>query len=229
MKKAVILLSGGLDSATTLFIAGEQGFELHALSFDYGQKHRIELIRAKQLAELAECRVHKTVVVDSSLFSGTALVNSEIKVPENRKMDDSIPVTYVPARNALFLAHGLSYAESIESRHIFIGANILDYSGYPDCRPEFFRAFEIMANLGTKAGMEGNPLQIETPIVHMNKAEIIKEGIRLGLDYSLTSSCYNPGDDGKPCQKCDSCILRKKGFHDAGIQDPLLLKFQIEN
>ncbi|MDH5655124.1 MAG: 7-cyano-7-deazaguanine synthase QueC [Spirochaetia bacterium] len=228
MKHAVVLLSGGLDSATVLFYAKEKGFLLHALSFDYGQRHKIELKFAEKIASSAGCESHRIAKIDSDLFHGTALVHDEIKVPENRNIDESIPVTYVPARNMLFLSHALSLAESIHSRHIFIGANALDYSGYPDCRPEFFSSFEKAANLGTKAGVEGDPFHIETPILSMSKAEIIREGFRLGVKYENTTSCYSPGKDGRPCLKCDSCFLRLKGFQEAGRKDPLIEKFGID-
>ena len=225
---AVVLLSGGLDSATVLYLAREKGYALHALSFDYGQRHKIELEYAGRIAAAAGCESHRIAKIDSDMFHGTALVHDEIDVPENRNIDESIPVTYVPARNMLFLAHAVSLAESIQSRHIFIGANALDYSGYPDCRSDFFKSFETAANLGTKAGMEGNPFTIETPIVSLTKAQIIKEGIRLGVDYSSTTSCYNPDQNGRPCLKCDSCHLRLKGFEEAGTADPLLKKFSID-
>jgi len=219
---AVILLSGGLDSATVLAIARERGFSLHALSFRYGQKHQIELECAKRIAQRERCASHRTVDIDPGLFQNTALVNGEIPVPTHRNIDDSIPVTYVPARNILFLSHALSLAESIGARHIFIGANAIDYSGYPDCRPEFLRSFEQTANLGTKAGVSGDPFTIEAPLIDLTKGAIIREGIRLGVDYSLTNSCYNPDPDGTPCNECDSCVLRRKGFEEAGLADPLL-------
>jgi 7-cyano-7-deazaguanine synthase len=219
MSKAVILLSGGLDSVTTLFHAKELGYDLHAISFNYGQRHVFELKCAEYQAQKAGAR-HIVAELDSRLFRGTALVGTTIDVPENRQIDDSIPVTYVPARNMLFLAHALSLAESIEAFHIFIGANALDYSGYPDCRPAFLNAFETAANLGTKAGVEGHHLHIVAPLLQMTKAEIVKEAFRLNVELGMTSSCYNPDEKGHPCGKCDSCMLREKGFAQAGYEDP---------
>ena len=220
-KRAIILLSGGLDSTTVIHIAQDQGFTPLALSFNYGQRHFIELEAAAKIVESVPGAGHMVVRVDSGLFQGTALVGKEIEVPTEREIDDSIPVTYVPARNILFLSHALALAESLEIRDIFLGVNALDYSGYPDCRPDFIEAFEKMANLGMKAGVEGKPLQIHTPLIKMTKADIIREGMHLGVDYSLTCSCYNPGPKGEPCKKCDSCVLRAKGFADAGFADPL--------
>lgn len=222
MAGAVVLLSGGLDSSTALYIAKSRGFDLYAMSFDYGQRHRIELERASRQAHNAACKAHIVVRIDPVLFSGTALVGTDVAVPRGREIDSSIPVTYVPGRNILFLAHALSYAESRKIQDIFIGANALDYSGYPDCRPEFFDAFSKMAALGTKIGVtEGSP-RIHAPLLEWSKAEIIREGLRLGVDYGATTSCYDPGPDGKPCGECDSCVLRAKGFREAGAADPLI-------
>lgn len=218
--RALVLLSGGLDSSTALYFAKEQGHSLTALSFDYGQRHRVELERARRVADAAGVLEHVIIKLDPGVFSGTALVGKSIDVPSNRSIDDSIPVTYVPARNTLFLSYALALAESREIGNIYIGANILDYSGYPDCRPVFLEAFEKMAALGTKKGVEGQPFRIRAPLVQMTKAEIIREGLRMGLDYGLTLSCYNPADDGTPCGQCDSCQLRAKGFQEAGARDP---------
>lgn len=220
--KAVVLLSGGLDSATVLAIAKGQGFEPHALSFDYNQRHRVELTRAQQLAAQIGAAEHRVVRFDLRAFGGSALT-SDIAVPKNREISASeIPVTYVPARNTIFLSFALAWAETLECNAIFIGVNALDYSGYPDCRPEYIAAFEAMANLATRAGVEGGQkLQIHTPLIHMSKAEIIRTGISLGVDYALTSSCYDPSSEGKPCGSCDSCQLRLKGFAEAGVADPL--------
>ncbi|MCB1321666.1 MAG: 7-cyano-7-deazaguanine synthase QueC [Leptospiraceae bacterium] len=229
-KGAIVLFSGGLDSTTVTYMARRQGYRpLILLSFDYGQNHSIELTLAKNIAGHLECD-HRIVRIDASLFQNTALVGNKIPVPiENRTNDESsenaIPVTYVPARNILFLSHALALAESLEMEHIFIGANAVDYSGYPDCRPEFYRAFAEMARLGMKAGMEGNPVRIHTPLIHMTKAQIIQTGVELGVDYGLTSSCYQPGPEGQPCGKCDSCRYRARGFKEAGIDDPLLSRF----
>jgi len=221
-KKAVVLLSGGIDSATTLAIAKQQGFAVFAISFNYGQRHKIELQAAKAIAR--SMSVHKHLVIDVDLFKiGGSALTADITVPkarEQKKIAISIPITYVPARNTIFLSLALGWAEVIGAFDIFIGANILDYSGYPDCRPEFLAAFEKMANLGTKAGVEGNRFLIQAPLIKMSKAEIIKTGISLGVDYSLTSSCYDPSQEGRACGSCDSCLLRKKGFDEAGILDP---------
>lgn len=225
MKKAVVLLSGGLDSATVLYIAKQEGFQIYTLSFDYGQRHKIELEFAQKLAKQAQSG-HLEVKIDSNLFSGSALVNSEIEVPKNRIIDAGIPITYVPGRNILFLAHALSLAESIGACDIFLGVNALDYSGYPDCRPKFIDAFARMANLGTKSGIESQNLKIQTPLIKKTKAQIIQLGMKLGVDYSLTNSCYDPLAEGKPCKECDSCILRARGFAQAGYDDPLSITKQ---
>lgn len=228
-KKAIILLSGGLDSATAAAIAQNDGYELYALSFDYGQRHRFELAQAEKLAKKLQVIEYKIARIDLTIFGGSALTQAQIAVPKHNDYDElnnelsknNIPITYVPARNTIFLSFAMAYAEVVNANAIYIGVNALDYSGYPDCRPEFISAFEDMANLATKNGVEGKKLQIITPLINMTKAEIIKTGIKLGVDYSLTSSCYDPGYNGKPCGKCDSCLLRAKGFEDAGIADPL--------
>jgi 7-cyano-7-deazaguanine synthase len=222
---AVVLLSGGLDSATVLAIAKQENYVVHAISFRYGQRHQVELERASSLA--AECQVAKHLIVDIDLsqFGGSALT-TDIAVPKHDSPEDigsEIPVTYVPARNTVFLSLALAYAESIGANHIFIGVNALDYSGYPDCRPEFIAAFEQMANLATKAGIEGvQPLKIHTPLIDMTKAEIIALGLKLGVDYSKTVSCYDPNELGIPCQHCDACLLRIRGFEQNGLTDPSL-------
>ena len=223
-KKAVVLLSGGLDSATVLAIARSQGYELYALSFSYGQRHIVELEAAARVANSIGVVAHRTAVVDLRAFGGSALT-AEIAVPKGRtsgEMSHGIPITYVPARNTIFLAFALAWAEVLGASDIFIGVNALDYSGYPDCRPEFIEAFERMANLATKAGVEGcQALKINTPLIAMSKAEIIRKGVELGVDYGLTSSCYDPSPSGEPCGSCDSCLLRQKGFGENGIEDPL--------
>jgi 7-cyano-7-deazaguanine synthase len=219
---AVCLLSGGLDSATAAAIARSRGFEVYALSFDYGQRHRRELDAARAVARSLGAARHVVLGFDLRLWGGSALT-SGIELPSGRspeEMSREIPVTYVPARNIIFLSFALAWAETLDARHIFIGANQLDYSGYPDCREEFLRAFERMAAVGTKAGVEGRPVRIEAPLVHMSKADIIREGARLGVDFGLTWSCYGGGE--RPCGECDSCILREKGFREAGLSDPLL-------
>jgi 7-cyano-7-deazaguanine synthase len=222
MRRAVVLLSGGLDSATVLAIARSQGYELYALSFDYGQRHRQELESASRIARHFGAAAHHTVRFDLRAFGGSALT-ADIDVPKGRIPDTSIPVTYVPARNTIFLSFALAWAEVLGSVDVFIGVNALDYSGYPDCRPEYIEAFERMANLATKAGVEGaQRLKIHTPLIQMTKAAIIRTGLGLGVDYSLTSSCYDPQADGRPCGACDSCLLRAKGFAEAGAKDPLL-------
>lgn len=215
-----MLLSGGLDSATVAAIARQQGFFLHALSFDYGQRHRIELQCASRLAAVLGAQ-HSIIAFDLRQFGGSALT-ADIAVPKNRlerEMSGAIPVTYVPARNTIFLSFALGLAEVIGANDIFIGVNALDYSGYPDCRPEFVEAFQRLANLATKAGVEGHRIEIHAPLIQMTKAEIIATGVKLGVDYSLTSSCYDPSLDGLACGHCDSCQLRRKGFSEAGIAD----------
>lgn len=222
-KRAVVLLSGGLDSATVLAIAKSEGYESFALSFDYGQRHRVELVRAAEQAAL-QGAIHRTANVDLRAFGGSALTDA-IDVPKDRDesaMGDDIPITYVPARNTVFLSFALAWSEVLDAEAIFIGANAIDYSGYPDCRPEFLAAFETMANLGTKAGVEGHGVKILAPLVHLTKAEIIQKGLDLGVDYGKTSSCYDPSPQGVPCGRCDSCVLRAKGFAEVGTADPLI-------
>jgi 7-cyano-7-deazaguanine synthase len=222
-KAAVILLSGGLDSATAAAIAKSQGFELYALSFDYGQRHREELLAAERIAQTLGVRRHVTLNIDLTKFGASALT-AAIDVPKGRsleQMDAAIPITYVPARNTVFLSLALAYAEVVPSADIFIGVNAVDYSGYPDCRPEYIAAFEQMANLATKASIEGTlKFKIHTPLVHWSKAEIIAAGTSLGVDYGLTRSCYDPDAQGRACGNCDSCLLRQKGFAEAGLVDP---------
>lgn len=223
-KKAVVLLSGGLDSTTTLAIARSQGFRLFALSFNYGQRHQTELASAARVADSLNAQHHLVVDVDLRAIGGSALTG-DIEVPKQRspaEMSSGIPITYVPARNTIFLSFALAWAEVLEAEDIFIGVNALDYSGYPDCRPEYVEAFRKMANLATKAGVEGRlRLKIHTPLIALTKAEIIKTGLELGVDYSLTHSCYDPTEEGLSCGKCDSCRLRLKGFAEAGVRDPL--------
>jgi len=222
--RAVCLLSGGLDSSVCVALARSQGFECYALSFDYGQRHRVELESASRVAQNLGVAQHLVVPMDLRVFGGSALT-SDIAVPKGRpagQMAGEIPVTYVPARNTVFLSLALAWAEVLGCSDIFIGVNALDYSGYPDCRPEFIEAFEEMANLATKAGVEGRMgLKIHTPLIRLSKAEIVKLGVELGLDFSLTHSCYDPDEAGRPCGQCDSCVLRRKGFGEAGIGDPL--------
>jgi 7-cyano-7-deazaguanine synthase len=223
MKRAVVLLSGGLDSATTLAIAKHDGYEILALSFEYGQRHGIEIDSAKQIALSLGVREHRIANIDLRIFGGSALTDA-IDVPKYRsdaEIVSQIPVTYVPARNTIFLSYALAWAETIEARDIFIGANARDYSGYPDCRPEFIEQFEQLANLGTRAGISGEGFRIHAPLIAMTKAEIIRRGGELGVDFSLTHSCYDPASDGVACGECDSCRLRRRGFRDAGIKDPL--------
>ncbi|OHD64250.1 MAG: 7-cyano-7-deazaguanine synthase QueC [Spirochaetes bacterium RBG_13_51_14] len=219
-EKAVILLSGGIDSATTAAVAISRGFELSALMFQYGQKHGIEIQSATRLARFFGIGYYVVIEIPSGIFS-SALTDEHRAVPKNRGINDhEIPDTYVPARNILFLSYALAFAESIGASRIFIGATAVDYSGYPDCRPEFFQAFQEMANRGTKAGVSGDNIIIETPLINMSKAEIIRTGIDLGVDYSLTHSCYDPDADGAACGLCDSCRIRKMGFQEAGTPDP---------
>lgn len=239
-KQAVVLLSGGLDSATTLAIAQKAGFVCYALSFDYGQRHRHELVAAQRVAKSLGAIEHRTTTIDLRAFGGSALT-ADIDVPKDRVMpaanahglqsvgvEGEIPVTYVPARNTIFLSFALALAETIEADDIFIGVNAVDYSGYPDCRPEYINAFETMANLATRRGVEHHHLTIHAPLINLTKAEIIGRGVELGVDYSLTLSCYDPIDDGsgrfKPCGHCDSCLLRAEGFRAAEIQDPAAMR-----
>ena len=217
-KKAVVLLSGGLDSTTVLAMAKDQGYECYTMSFDYGQRHRAELHASKTVSEVLGAKDHKTLKMDFRDIGGSALTDDEIDVPED--LDEGIPVTYVPARNTVFLSLALGWAEVLGARDIFIGANDVDYSGYPDCRPEYLEAFEKMANLATKAGVEGDHFHIRAPLLKLTKAQIIQEGDRLGVDYGLTVSCYQADEDGRACGVCDSCRYRKKGFEEAGLADP---------
>lgn len=217
-KRAVILLSGGLDSATVVAMAREQGYACYTMSFDYGQRHRAELDAAARVARDLGAVEHKVIGLDLNGIGGSALTDSSIDVPETP--GDGIPVTYVPARNTVFLSLALGWAEVLGARDIFIGVNAVDYSGYPDCRPEFIESFERMANLATKAGVEGNGFTIQAPLQNLSKADIVKAGVRLGVDYGLTVSCYQADDQGRACGKCDSCRLRAEGFSAAGISDP---------
>lgn len=223
MPRAVCLLSGGLDSSTCLALARRQGYECYALSFDYGQRHRVELESARRVAEVLGAAEHRIVHIDLRVFGHSALT-ADLEVPKGRsagEMAREIPVTYVPARNTIFLAFALAWAEVLEAADIFIGVNALDYSGYPDCRPAFIEAFEKLANLATKAGVEGRTrLRIHTPLLTLSKADIVRTALDAGLDVSLTHSCYDPGEDGRPCGACDSCLLRAKGFAEAGVADP---------
>lgn len=224
MKRAVVLLSGGLDSATTLAIARAEGFETYALSFRYGQRHAQELAAAERVAKSLGVIEHRIAEIDLRLFGGSALT-AEIDVPKNRaaaEMSRGIPVTYVPARNTIFLSYALAWSEVLATSEIFIGVNAVDYSGYPDCRPEFIRAFEQLADLATKAGVEGARYQVHTPLINLTKAEIIRRGVSLGVDYAQTHSCYDPVPDGRACGECDSCQLRLQGFREAGLADPIV-------
>lgn len=218
MKRAVILLSGGLDSATTLAIASQQGYQCYALSFDYGQRHIAELGAAQAVARHQGVEEHRTVRLDLGALGGSALTDKAIAVPE--MPTEGIPVTYVPARNTVMLAYALAWSEVLGARDIFIGVNAVDYSGYPDCRPEFIKAFEKLAKLATKAGVEQGGLKVHAPLIDLSKAQIIKQGLALGVDYGLTVSCYQASPDGKACGRCDSCRLRKAGFEQAGEKDP---------
>jgi 7-cyano-7-deazaguanine synthase len=222
--KAVCLLSGGLDSATCLAYALRENYECYALSFDYGQRHRVELEAAARVAAALGAAQHRVVKVDLRAFGGSALT-ADIAVPKGRapgEMGQGIPITYVPARNTIFLSFALAWAEVLEASDILIGVNAIDYSGYPDCRPEYIEAFERMANLATRSGVEGRTkVRIHTPLIRLSKAEIVRLGASLGLDFSLTHSCYDPDETGRPCGACDSCLLRRKGFAEAGIEDPL--------
>ncbi len=222
--KAICLLSGGLDSSTCLAIARSRQFACYTLSFDYGQRHRVELDAARRIAASLGAEEHRVVPIDLRAFGGSALT-SEIAVPKGRsayEMGHGIPITYVPARNTIFLSFALAWAEVLGASDIFLGVNAIDYSGYPDCRPEFIAAFESMANLATKAGVEGtSTIKVHTPLLHLSKADIVKLGASLHVDFSLTHSCYDPDSAGRPCGECDSCILRKKGFAEAGLADPL--------
>src|SRR5713101_2420034 len=223
MKRAVILLSGGIDSTTTLASALAEGYEAYALSFEYGQRHQIETKAARRVADSLGAKEHRFAKIDLRVFGGSALTNY-IDVPKKRSETEivhGIPITYVPARNTIFLAYALAWAEVIGASDIFIGVNAIDYSGYPDCRPEFVEAFETLANLGTKAGVEGRRFQIHTSLIKFSKAEIIRKAVELDVDLSLTHSCYDPTPEGLACGECDSCLLRLKGFREAGIKDPI--------
>lgn len=223
-KRAVVLLSGGLDSATVLAIARSQGYEPYALSFSYGQRHAVELNAARRVAASLGAVDHRIAEINLRVFGGSALT-ADIAVPKGREVEEmshGIPITYVPARNTIFLSFALAWAEVLGSSDIFIGVNALDYSGYPDCRPEFIESYEKMANLATKAGVEGRgQIKIHTPLIDLTKAQIIAKGLELGVDYGLTSSCYDPSHEGLPCGQCDSCRLRQKGFRENGMSDPL--------
>ncbi|MBI5207497.1 MAG: 7-cyano-7-deazaguanine synthase QueC [Candidatus Firestonebacteria bacterium] len=226
-KKALVLLSGGLDSATTLAIAKKKGYELFALTFDYGQRHKFEIKQASIIAKKYFVKNHKIIKIDMRQIGGSALTDN-IPVPENKNkiIGTAIPITYVPARNTIFLSFALAWAEVLNIQNIFIGVNAIDFSGYPDCRPAFIKSFERMANLATKTSVLGNKIKIVTPLINLKKSEIIKLGNKLGVDYSLTNSCYNPDKSGNPCGKCDSCILRAKGFKEASVKDPALRKYK---
>ena len=223
MKRAVVLLSGGIDSTTTLAITLAEGYEAYALSFDYGQRHQIEMEAARRVADSLGTKEHRLAKIDLCIFGASALTD-DVDVPKNRPESEiahGIPVTYVPARNTIFLAYALAWAEVIAANDIFLGVNAIDYSGYPDCRPEFIEAFENLANLATKAGVEGRRFHIHTPLIKFSKAEIIRKAVELGVDLSLTHSCYDPSPEGLACGECDSCLLRLKGFREAGIKDPI--------
>jgi 7-cyano-7-deazaguanine synthase len=217
-RRAIVLLSGGLDSATTLAIASDLGFAVHALSFQYGQRHAVELAATARVAKALGAVEHRTITIDLAAFGGSALTDSAIAVPEAPSA--GIPITYVPARNTIFLSYALGWGEVLGARDIFIGVNAVDYSGYPDCRPEFIAAFERLANLATKAGVEGDVFRIHAPLIEWTKADIIRRGIAAGIDYSMTVSCYQPDADGRACGRCDSCRLRRDGFAAAGVADP---------
>src|SRR5438093_12640411 len=222
MKRAVVLLSGGIDSTTTLAIAIAEGYEAYTLSFDYGQRHQVETETAWRVADSLGAKENRIAKIDLHIFGGSALTD-DIEVPKQRSETEiahGIPVTYVPARNTIFLAYALAWAEVVGASDIFIGVNAIDYSGYPDCRPEFITQFEKLARLATKAGVEGTRYQIHAPLIEMTKAQIIRKGAKLGVQFSLTTSCYDPTPDGRACGECDSCLLRRKGFREAGIEDP---------
>lgn len=217
-RKAVVLVSGGLDSATALALAQADGFECYTLAFDYGQRHRAELIAAQRVSVAQGAKAHKTVMLDLRSIGGSALTDSAIDVPEERS--EGIPVTYVPARNTIFLSIALGWAEVLGARDIFIGVNAVDYSGYPDCRPEYIEAFQNLATLATRAGVEGSPFRIQVPLIQLSKADIIRRGVALGVDYAQTVSCYQADADGRACGLCDSCFLRREGFIASGVVDP---------
>ena len=224
MQKAVILVSGGLDSATVLSMAKNEGYECYALSFDYGQRHSHELLQSKRVSEALGAKQHKIANIDLGVFGGSALTDDSISIPDQQ--EQGIPITYVPARNTVFLSMALGWAEVLGANAIFIGANAVDYSGYPDCRPEYIQSFEVMANLATKQSVEGKPFKILAPLIDLTKAEIIKQGLELGVDYGITSSCYDPQENGQPCGVCDSCRIRAAGFAAAGVVDPLIAQYK---
>jgi 7-cyano-7-deazaguanine synthase len=227
MKRAIVLLSGGLDSATCFLIAKKEAEEVFALSFDYGQRHRVELDRARSHAETYGAAAHRIVRLDLPAPESSVLTDLSQGVPRHTLGAEAIPITYVPARNTLFLSNAVAWGESIGAGDLYIGANAIDYSGYPDCRPEFLESFERTANLGTKAGVQGElAFRIHAPLLRMTKGEIVSKGRELGLDFALTSSCYDPAPNGEPCRSCDSCLLREKGFREAGLQDPLSGDFE---
>ena len=221
VKKAVILVSGGLDSATVLAMAKNEGYECYALSFNYGQRHSHELLQSKRVSEALGAKQHRIANIDLGIFGGSALTDDSINVPDQQ--EQGIPITYVPARNTVFLSMALGWAEVLGANAIFIGANAVDYSGYPDCRPEYIKSFEAMANLATKQSVEGQPFKILAPLIDLSKAEIIQQGLALGVDYGITSSCYDPQENGQPCGVCDSCRIRAAGFAAAGLADPLIV------
>jgi len=228
--KAVLLLSGGMDSTTTAAIAQREGFEVHALSFRYGQRHSAELDAARRVVERLGIRDHVVLDIDLRAFGGSALTG-DLELPRDTPLDrigSSIPPTYVPARNTIFLAFALGWAEALGASDIFLGANALDYSGYPDCRPEYIEAFERMANLATRAGVEGRRIRIHTPLIALSKREIIERGVALGIDYGLTVTCYDPSPDGTACGRCEACLLRRKGFREAGMEDPVKYRVKSE-
>ncbi|MBK8187127.1 MAG: 7-cyano-7-deazaguanine synthase QueC [Cellvibrio sp.] len=220
--KAVVLISGGLDSTTVLAIAKSQGYDCYTLSFDYGQRHKAELLAAERTAKSLGSSQHKVIKLDLRSIGGSALTDDHIDVPEEETQ--GIPVTYVPARNTIFLSIALGWAEVLQAQYIFVGVNAVDYSGYPDCRPEYIQAFEQMANLATKAGVEGKKLSVQTPLMKLSKSDIVRWGLELGVDYSLTVSCYQADDQGRACGRCDSCRLRKQGFLQADVNDPTIYK-----
>jgi len=226
-RRAVILLSGGIDSTTTLAIAIAEGYEAYTLSFNYGQRHQIETETARRVADSLGAKEHRLANIDLRVFGGSALTDDDVDVPKQRpelEIAQGIPITYVPARNTIFLSYALAWAEVIPANDIFLGVNAIDYSGYPDCRPEFIKAFENLANLGTKAGVEGRRFQIHTPLIKFSKAEIIRKAVALGIELPLTHSCYDPSPEGLACGECDSCLLRLKGFREAGLKDPIRYK-----
>jgi 7-cyano-7-deazaguanine synthase len=225
MEKAVVLLSGGLDSATVLAMAKLAGYQTYAVSFRYGQRHTVELERAAAVARQMRVFSHVVVDIDLAQFGGSALTSDDLTVPKHQSVDElgtDIPVTYVPARNTVFLSLALAYAETLGCQDIFLGVNALDYSGYPDCRPEYIAAFEQMANLATKLSVGGRKIKIHAPLIQLTKAQIIAQGLKLGVDYSITISCYDPGESGRPCGQCDACLLRQRGFAENGLTDPAL-------